>query len=170
MFWDPALQNRWMSLDPWKRSRPGRAGLGTTCGRCPCPCQGVELGELPGPFQPNPTHPVWEGTESLSPFSLPPASQWAVLMCAPLLCPAAHAGDVFRGGHSQEVLLHDPRCCAVWAEGGCSAHRDVPGAAAVPGLRELCLTTPTSQILLQLCGEGFCFLSVRSRAAFYLFY
>lgn len=69
-----------------------------------------------------------------SSFSLASAFQscWAFLL---FLSSPADAGDVFRGGHSQEVLFHYPRCCAFWAERGRSPHWDVPGPPAVPELK-----------------------------------
>lgn len=82
----------------------------------------------------------------------------------------AHAGDVFRGGHSQEVLFHYPRCCAFWAERGCSPHWDVPGPPPVPELKgPVFANTTNSRFLLQVCGGGsffFIIISVHSRTAF----
>lgn len=69
------------------------------------------------------------------------------------LSPPADAGDVFRGGHSQEVLFHYPRCCAFWAERGCSPHWDVPGPPAVPELKgPMFATTTNSPFIFQVCG------------------
>lgn len=38
----------------------------------------------------------------------------------------AHAGAVFGGGHTPQVLLHHPRCSALWPARGRPSHRDVP--------------------------------------------
>ncbi|XP_036017288.1 spermine oxidase isoform X15 [Mus musculus] len=38
----------------------------------------------------------------------------------------AHAGALLRGGHTPQVLLHHPRCSALWPARGRPAHRDVP--------------------------------------------
>lgn len=107
---------------------------------------------------------MWEDTK----FCLPLAFQRALLSFLLLFPSAANAGDVFRGGHSQEVLFHYPRCCAFWAERGRSPHRDVPGPPAVPELKSpmfVTTTTTTSQSLVQLWRDSF-FISVEQSLSF----